>query len=529
MSMMDKRLEKAIRDGDHFSVKVMVEVDGVNWRLGNQEALYLAAKEDEKEIVSYFLKTLFEPPHRTEEDAKAFASTIDIAVSNMGTLSLLTLCLQGGARGLFRYLAETRPDEVRGMLPALISATGALEFVREAVALGADKSFMDGPVFSAAVAAGDVGLASFMIAEGVDVNSLGAGDACLHPLYHAALLEDHGLRVHMSMLLDRAGADLRTSKGRPVADMVVNAESTVFDYFSSHSDLPLLVALAQGKKLPENARKMIEDRYPVAEKWRRRNMLPHLFDGERDSNGNWFEKMKALDRYEDDALLLKLVIMSDDARTVTPFMMSLGFSPVAEKDRPLTLAVMLGKTEVFNTLATNGADVYAGKSEAFALARKLRNEESLEALQQLALFLQPRFRRKLENQFATGMTLAALRAPRGEDNGDCGLVTAAKAGHIGKLAEAGVLTGMTAADFLGPSLQGATVASILAAQGLYGEIFNQNLWRRDAEGARQVYDALPAHDKVAALPAFRETQQQAVAEANREKLRDKAKSFKLKP
>jgi len=526
---IDSRLEKAIRAGDHFTAKVLVEIDGVNWRLGNQQALYLAAKEDEKEIVSYFLKTLFEPPNRSEDDAKAFASTIDIAVSNMGTLSLLTLCLQGNAQGLFRYLAETRADEVRSMLPALISATGALEFVRGAVALGADKSFMDGAVFSAAVASGDTDLVEFMIAEGVDVNSLGAGGACLHPLYHAALLEDHGLRVHMAMLLDRAGADLRTHKGRPVADMVVNAESAVFDYFSSHSDLPLLIALAQGKNLPEKAKAMIDDRYPAADKWRRRNMLPHLFDGERDSNGTWFERMKALDRYEDDALLLKLVIMSDDARTVTPFMMSLGFSPVAEKDRPLTLAVMLAKTEVFNTLATNGADIYAGRGEAFALARKLQDQESLEALQQLAQSLQSRFKRKFDNQFSTGMTLEKLRAPRGEDNGDCGLITAAKAGAFTPLAENGVLTGMTADDFLKPSLQGSTVATILAAQGQYAALFDLRIWGRDAAGARQVYDSLSAHDKAASLAIFRDTQQQAVAEANREKLRGNAKNFKLKP
>ena len=534
---IDKHLKKAIEDGDLRTVQILCEVDGVNWRQGDQQALYFALQEDARDIAAYFIKDLFKD--RDEETQKAFAATINIAlVPQGGILSQFVLALQGGATGLFRHMAETKPDEVRRMAPALIVALEALDFIKPALAIGCDKEFMNGAVLSLAVAKGDTALVEFMLENGADPNvrenakQPTPDDTTKKPrhcLHEALKLEDEGLRLHMLQLLHNAGADLRSNKADGLKDMLCEDPRLVIDYYGPASKLPLLIALAEGATLPEGTRAVIEHHYPEALKWRQSQMLPYLFDAQREDSSRWYEKLKARDRAEDDALLLKLVILSDDARTITPFMMSLGFSPRAERDRPLTLAVMLGKAEVFNTLASNGADIYAGNGEAFALARQLDDAESLAALQQLTASLEERFAKKLKNQFSTGMTLPTLRVGRTEDNGDTGLVTLAKAGMAQELAEKGVLYGMTAADFLSPSKQQSTFAAILAARGEHKLLFDERIWGRDDKGPQAVFASLSDYDKAVALPYFRETQQSQVARANQEDLRDRAKNLKLKP
>ena len=132
---IDPRLEKAIADGDLRAVQILCEVENVNWRSGDQQALYFALQEEARDIAAYFIKDLFKD--RDEETQKAFSSTIDIAlVPQGGILSQFVLALQSGAIGLFRHMAETKPNDVRRMAPAIITALGALDFVKPALALG---------------------------------------------------------------------------------------------------------------------------------------------------------------------------------------------------------------------------------------------------------------------------------------------------------------------------------------------------------------------------------------------------------
>lgn len=94
-----------------------------------QESLYNAAKADDRQQVGALLKKLILTDDRPKGDHGAFSVTIDLAAGQMATLSLLVLSLQGSATGLFRYLAETHPDDIRRMAPPLVEATGNMLFV----------------------------------------------------------------------------------------------------------------------------------------------------------------------------------------------------------------------------------------------------------------------------------------------------------------------------------------------------------------------------------------------------------------
>lgn len=104
-----------------------------------QERLYQAAKADDRPAVTRLLKETI-LPQKPQNEHGAFSVTIDLAAGQMSTMSLLVLCLQGNATGLFRFLAESKPDDIRRMGPPLVEATGNMLFVEPLARLGVDAS-----------------------------------------------------------------------------------------------------------------------------------------------------------------------------------------------------------------------------------------------------------------------------------------------------------------------------------------------------------------------------------------------------
>ena len=324
--------------------------------------------------------------------------------------------------------------------------------------------------------------------------------------------------------------DLLKDGGAALLALVKSADSSVFavaEAAAPGTKLPMLLGLAAGESLPAPAQQMLQSHYPDLKKWQDRGMVDYLYRADKSGSSRWLETMKALPRDEDDALLLKMVILSEDARTIVPFMISLGYTPSAAIDAPFTLAVMLGKEDIFNTLANNGADIYAHDAEAFKVARARGIPETVEALDMLCELSKARFMRKFVSQFSDGVTLEKLRAPRAEDNGDCGLMTAAKAGVLPGLIKAGVLDGMGADDFLQVNRSGATPAAVLLAQNTPEALFDATLWSRDGAGAQKLWAALPDDARALTRAAFYDTQQGVIAAENRARLGKNAKSFKL--
>lgn len=171
-----------------------------------QQSLYRAARADDRAEVARLLKELVFKSDRDEDIKQGLALTIDMATENMATFSLTVLCFQSGATGLFDYLAEKDPAEVRRIAPKLVGAFDAVSFARPIAALGADKSFMEGGLLSAAVSQGDIETVKWMIDQGVDVNVRGASDdGAMLPFSAADKIEDPALRDEMKTHLFKAG------------------------------------------------------------------------------------------------------------------------------------------------------------------------------------------------------------------------------------------------------------------------------------------------------------------------------------
>lgn len=189
-----------------------------------QQELYEAAHRGDRGAVNRLLKELILTGDKDEDTKNAFAVTIDIATKNMATLSLTVLCFQGGAHGLFRHLAEHDPKEVLRIAPGLAAAFENVSFARPVLALGADKSFMEGPLLVKAITENDIETVQWMIEQGVDVNAKGeAADKKEHPFLAADSIADKDAQALMKSVIFEAG--VKTAKGAD-REMFENYAST---------------------------------------------------------------------------------------------------------------------------------------------------------------------------------------------------------------------------------------------------------------------------------------------------------------
>lgn len=267
------------------------------------------------------------------------------------------------------------------------------------------------------------------------------------------------------------------------------------------SQLPMLMAIARDALAPNGTAERMRERFPHLDFWYNHDFVKPLFDGSLTSGDRWFENARMTPRERDDCFIIKAAMVADQANAVVPYLLALG--PVdlnTRNDRPVTLAVALGRPDLLQLLAESGADLFAAKSEAFHLARQQDDFDVYTQLHAAAKNTQRDNQKKLMQRTPRGIAPDDLRA--GED--ETGLHLAAKAGMMRLLLAQDLLSGMTAEDFLKPSKTGATAAHIMAAAGDYATLFDERIWGRRLDDAEKVYQALDAYDKAQADGAYRD-------------------------
>jgi len=293
--------------------------------------------------------------------------------------------------------------------------------------------------------------------------------------------------------LDAAALGEKTYQGAD-AEAFAAAEAA-----EAGSQLPMLLAIARDALAPNGTAERMRERFPYLDFWYNHDFVTPLFDGSATGGERWFENTRMTPRDRDDCFIIKAAIVSAQSAAMVPYLVELGEVDLNTKnDRPVTLAVILGKADLLPMLAESGADLFAANSEAFRLARQQSDFDVYTQLHATAKNAQRASQRKLMQRTPRGIAPDDLRA--GDD--ETGLHLAAKAGMLRLLAAQDLLSGMTAADFLKPSKSGATAAGILAATGDYAALFDERIWGRRLDEAEKVYQTLDAHDKTQADGAY---------------------------
>lgn len=265
------------------------------------------------------------------------------------------------------------------------------------------------------------------------------------------------------------------------------------------AQLPMLMAIAEDVRSPNGTDTQMRARFPWLDFWYDHDFIKPLFDATNSGGERFLENTRMTERAKDDCFIIKAAIVSDQSSAMLPYLLDLGDVDLNTKnDRPLTLAVVLGKSALIPLLAESGADLYAANAEAFRLARQQPSFDVYTELMMAARSTQRDSQKKLMQRTPNGITPKGLRA--GDD--ETGLHLAAKAGMVRLLLTHDMLADFTADDFLKPSQSGATAASILVARGEYNALFDERIWRRNLDEADKVYNALDAYDRAQAADAY---------------------------
>ena len=171
-----------------------------------QDAIYAAAKDDDRPMVALLLKDIFDQSDVKRDELSAYYATIDAVTPKMAHMSLVVLSMQAGATGLFRYLAEQKPDDAQRIAVSILPVIGKLEFVKPLAELGADPQFMSGALFVQAAGQADIELLKFMIAQGANPDSTAHMQPPRHALSAAADIYDRATRRTVVELILSAGA-----------------------------------------------------------------------------------------------------------------------------------------------------------------------------------------------------------------------------------------------------------------------------------------------------------------------------------
>ncbi len=546
----------AVRAGDVRRVAELVEGEGADWERNDQEALYIAAQENIRPVVSWFLKQKILPVAREETrriyrssdhlspddvidrvvenmlegDLRRHEASIDNAVAAMGHGPLLLAAVNYRASGLFRFLMDMKPDETLRMGVLVCQKTSDAGFVRPLIAAGADPSFAAGDILNTAVRCGDIETVRFLLEKGVDPNILPLGSSPSggrHALVDAAYLSDRDMMREMVTLLLRHGADIRLEKGRFIADLVANGQDIVFDMMKAvekDSELPLLIGLAREARFRLPPESLLSLRYPYITKWHARGMIEPVFKLNAIETA-WFENLRDNDLNEDDGFMLKLAVVSDHADILLPFMLGCGANPNTQRDRPLKLAVLLEKHALIGVLCDFGqADIFANKAEVFALAAGIGNVALAEALQK-ARDVHAKTQKKVfleRYPDADGMTLAELRAVK---DGQSGLMLAARAGMFAPLLEKGILHAVAAEDLLRVEKNGATVLSVLCVRHEHRLIFSPKLWGTDILAPEKIWQGLSPQEQDLCREGWQELQRRHAVHTAQLQLKEKARKL----
>lgn len=299
-----------------------------------------------------------------------------------------------------------------------------------------------------------------------------------------------------------AGRDARLDAAQ-LGDMVHGGQDdaafAAADSAEKGSQLPMLMAIARDAQTPNGVAARMRARFEWLDFWYNHDFIQPLFDGTATGGERWFENTRMTPREKDDAFIIKAAIVSAQASAIVPYLLDLGDVNLnTRNDRPLTLAVVLGKADLLPLLAESGADLFAHNNEAFRLARAQSSFDVYTALHTAARDTQKLSQKKLMLRAPHGLRAADLRA--GDD--ETGLHLAAKAGMVPLLLRQDMLAGFGADDFLKLSATGATAAGVMAALGQFDSLFDERIWLGRYAEADKVYQSLDTQDRRAAQKAY---------------------------
>lgn len=537
--------------GDLSAVKDFIE-SGADWRADNQRALKLAMQGQHRDVMQYFLEDLILPQVRQETHQRfqnGFIPTEDDVQTDLGrvrasiragvaeppsySITLLTLSIQYGATGAFDALLAQDKQTTLKYAPLACAMTGKTDFVEKLLAAGAAPDFATGTIVNKMVQSVDMAGLAVLAKAGFDFNRVEyAGQSFVHPLRTALDIQDAEQRKAVARFLHDHGADLRINGLKHVARQALTKDSDIFDFcdfLTPGTQLPMLLALAEDAKDPKGARDVFIERFPFMKSWYMYDFVEPLMNGTATGQDRWFENVRMTDRGADDNILIKMAVMSAQDKAMVPFLLGAGGIRLNTKnDKPLTLAVMLGKAHLLETFGYFDVDPYAEKAEAFRINSALKNADMDQALKALAKKTEKSSQKKLMLRAPKGLTTDVLVAgPSDTNTGETGLYLAAKAGMTRLLAKQGLLSGLSAEDFLKPMPSGGTVAAVLSARGEVDVLMSPDIWGQKTDDAERIYATLSSADQKQSASTYALLMQHKLAAETRQRLKEKLPRLQL--
>lgn len=554
MSAFDKDLTAAAARGDLDAVKDFIAA-GADWQKDRQAPLRAAMQAQQRDVIEYFLEQHILPLekqryvqsftngfHPTDDDIATYLLNprrmIRAALAETPptySITKMTMAVQYNMPGLFDALMAQDKDSSLKYGAMSVQLTGQVGLLPDLLAAGAKPAFAGGAALSTILRTGNLPALQALADSGFDFNQdyKEADSTGTHPLARALLLPDGNFKTAAITLMQDYGADLRYGGLAALKNGALRGDDHVYamaERAEAGSQLPMLLALYDEAR--DNADKNTKPRqdfmarFPFLKHWYMYDFIDPLMTNTATGQERWFENVRMQPRNADDGFLIKAAILSDQDQAMVPHILDYGDVGLNTKnDRPLTLAILLGKAHLFPVFAAYDADPYANRGEAFDFVQASGDEKMQESFAAFVTRTEKENQKRLMRDAGTGIHAASLR--RVDDAGETGLYRAAKAGVMPLLAKEKLLAGMTAEDFLKEQPSKGTVAQTLVRRGDFKTLFSDNIWAGALPEAEKVYETLFAANRAKADPFYNELMRHKIAAARHAQLREKSKDARL--
>ena len=554
MSAFDKDLTAAAARGDLDAVKDFIAA-GADWQKNRQAPLRAAMQAQQRDVIEYFLQEHILPLEKqryvqsfnngfnpTDDDIATYLLNprrlIRAALAETPptySITKMSMAVQYNMPGLFDALMDQDEESSLKYGAMAVQMTGQVGLLPDLLAAGAKPDFAGGAALSNILRTGNLPALQTLARSGFDFNRdyKKADDTGTHPLARALLLPESVFKEKAIAVMQDHGADLRYGGAGALKNGALRGDGHVYTMAATAeagSQLPMLLALrdeAQGSADKNTKpRQDFMARFPYLKHWYMYDFIDPLMTNTATGQERWFENVRMQPRNADDGFLTKAAIVSDQDKAMVPHILDYGdVSLNTQNDRPLTLAILLGKHHLFSVFAEYDADPYANKGEAFDFVQACGDAPMQKAFADFVIRTEKENQKKLMKDAGAGINPAALRAV--DAAGETGLYRAAKAGVMPLLAKEKLLSDMTAADFLKEQPTKGTVAQTLVRRGDFKTLFDDGMWAGALPEAEKVYQTLSAADRKKADPYYSVLMQHKLAAARRAALREKSKDARL--
>lgn len=554
MSVFDKDLIAAAARGDLDAVKDFVAA-GADWQKDRQAPLRAALEAQQRDVVQYFLEAHILPIEKqryvqsfgngfnpTDDDIATYLlnpkRVIRAALAETPptySITQMTMAVQYNMPGVFDALMAQDKDSSVKYGAMAVQLTGQVGLLPDLLSAGAKPDCAGGAALTNILRTGNLPALRALADSGFDFNHdhKKIDDKGTHPLARALLLAEGDFKTKAIALMQDYGADLRFGGLDALKNGALRGDNHVYvmaEKAEAGSQLPVLLALYdEAHDDADKNTKPRQDfmmRFPYLKHWYMYDFIDPLMLNTATGQERWFENVRMQPRNADDGFLIKAAIVSGQDKAMVPHILDYGDVNLnTQNDRPLTLAILLGKSHLFPVFADYDADPYANKGEAFDFVKASGNAQLQEDFAKFVTRTEKENQKKLMRDAGTGINTESLR--RMDHAGETGLYRAAKAGVMPLLAKEHLLSEMTAEDFLKEQPGKGTVAHTLVCRGDFKTLFSDAVWAGALPEAEKVYQTLSKPDRQKAHPYYSELMQYKLAAERRAQLREKSKDARL--